>query len=292
MIASPLPSPAPIGTASPVTASGLLGRLVGGLEAPVMSVLQATLLQPLEVTPGLEHAWQLTRAFAVVLLTATLLYGVLRAQAGVLFGLDAGAPWAMVPRVLLAALGVQASLALVRGLLALNNAFCRQILRLAPHSTGGLLGPLAAGVAVSAVPAALGLAPAVTAFVVLMGLAALAGFYLVRAAEIALLALLLPLGAALWVVPAAAGVYQALFAELLTSIFVQSVQVCVLLVFASGISGAGGAAGWLSAIAALALMFRSRRLVAALVGARARWAGESGRGGWWQAASAVVRRAA
>ncbi len=291
-MSSPLPSPARAVTAPSVTASGVLGGLVGGLQAPVMSVLEATLLQPLAVSPGLEHAWQLTRTIAVALLTLSLLYGVVRAQAGALFGFDAGGPWAMLPRVLLAALGVQASLALVRGLLALNNAFCRQILRLAPHGAAGLLGPLAAGVAITAVPAAMGLGPALTALLVLIGLVALAGFYLLRAAEISLLSLLLPLAAALWVVPSAARVYEALFAELVTSIFVQSVQVCVLLVFSSGISGEGGAVGWLSAAAALALMFRSRQLVATLVGARARWSAEPGRGGWFQGAAAIVRRAA
>jgi hypothetical protein len=257
-----------------------------------MSVITATLLQPLRLDPALRSAWQVTHGIAALILTAALLYGVVRAQAGALFGLDFGGVWPLLPRVVLAALGVQTSLAVVRGLLALNNAFCREVLAAGPHAGGGLIAPLAAGLAVSAVPALLGLGPAVTALLVLAGVAVLAGFYLLRAAEIALLTLLLPIAAALWVVPAAAGVYQALFAELLTSIFVQSLQVTVLLIFASGLGDTTGAASWLAALAALALLFRCRALLAGLVGARTRWSGDPGRGGLWQAAGAVVRRAA
>lgn len=249
------------------------------------------MLRPLVLSPALADAWQVTRGLALGLLLLSLLYGVVRAQAGALFGLDAGSPWGLLPRVLLAALGVQSSLVMVRGLLALNNAFCHEMLRLAPQGQGGLLGPLAAGLVFTAVPAAAGLGPVLTAVLVLVGIAMLAGFYLLRAAEIAVLTLLLPFAASLWVVPAAAGVYQALFAELLTSIFVQAVQVCVLLVFATGLSGTATGSGWLTAIAALALLLRCRHLLAGLIGTRARWVAEPARGGWWQAAATVVRRA-
>ena len=292
MTQTPLPLPTVHRAAPSTTASGLLGHLVAGLQGPLMAVVRATLLQPLQLSPTLTHAWQVTRGIALGLLLVGLLYGVLRAQAGALFGVETAAPWVLVPRVLLAALGVECSLVLVQGLLAINNAFCQAILQLAPRGPSGLLSPLAAGLAATAVPAALGLGPALTALLVLIGVAILAGFYLLRAAEIALLTLLLPLAAALWVVPAAAGVYQALFAELLTSIFVQAVQVCVLLVFASGVSGVVTGTSWLSAVAALALLFRCRHLVAGLIGARARWAAEPVRGGLWQAAATVVRRAA
>jgi len=246
-----------------------LGSLIGGLSPQVLRVLESTLTHPFQLGPEVTAAWAVMRDVAAGVLLAALLYGVLRSQVAALVGLDAAEPWRLLPRLALAAVGVATSLPLVRGLLLGNNALCAAILQGVPHGAGGLMRPLSGGLALAVIPSVLGIGPAITTLVVLVGAAALACFYVIRAAEIVLLALLLPLAAALWVVPAASGVWKALMAELLVAVFVQSAQVTVLLVFATGM-GAGGAvdgASWLWSIGALALIFRCRGLLSTAVGA-------------------------
>ncbi|HVB11245.1 MAG TPA: conjugal transfer protein TrbL family protein [Bacillota bacterium] len=255
-----------------------LATVVVGLRGPILGVLGATLLAPFQLGPAVAAGWTLTRDVAMGLLLVALLYGVLRSQLAPLVGLDATQPWHLLPRLALAVVGVATSLPLVRGLLSANNALCATLVHAAPPGSGGLA-PMAGGVLVlSVLPEALNPALAVGALLALLGAAALACFYIVRAAEIVLLTLLLPIAAALWVVPAAAGVWRALMAELLVSIFVQSVQVVVLLVFATGmgLQRATGGTSWLWSIAALLLLFRCRRLLAAAVRALAQLGPEPG----------------
>ncbi len=261
------------GSPSPFHAvSGALGGVVAGIQTPVLRVVQATLLEPLVLGPAVETAWRSMRAVADGLLVVTLLYSTIRGQFMAILGLEAEPPWFLVPRVALAALGVATSLDLVRGLLALNNAFCKQVLALIPPVPGGPLRVLEAGALVTGVPALLGLGPVVTALAVLVGTALLACFYLIRSAEVVLLTLVLPLVAALWAAPPAAGLYAAVFAELCVSIFVQALQVLGLLAFATGLAGgAQGGGGWLWSVAALALLLRCRPLLGGLVGVLSRW---------------------
>jgi hypothetical protein len=264
--------------AAPVAAPGPGGRVLEGLAAPTVALVRGLLLRPFTLDPAVAAAWATTRDIAAALLLAVLLYGVLRAQVAPLLGLDVAPPWALLPRLLFAVLGVATSLPLVRGLLSLNNALCGALLAAVP-ARAPVLATLTGGLAVLAAPVGLGLGPEVAAGIVLLGLAALACFYVLRSAEIVLLTLLLPLAAALWVVPAASGVYRALLGHLLVSIFVQAAQVVVLLVFSTGLGIGAPAAGgdWLWAIAALALLFRCRGLLAGAVAAGATWVPEPGR---------------
>lgn len=266
----------------PLSASGpgLGARLLSGLAAPTVDLVRALLLRPFTLGAGVGAAWAVTRDIGGALLAAVLLGGVLWAQVAPLLGLEAAPPWALLPRLLLGAAGVATSLPLARGLLALNNALCAALLAAVP-SRAPVIGTLTGGLAFAAAPLGLGLGPEVAAAIVLLGLAALACFYVIRAAEIVLLTLLLPLAAALWVVPAAAGVYRSLLGHLVVSIFVQATQVVVLLVFSTGLGLGAPAAGasWMWAIAALALLFRCRGLLAGAVAAGAAWAPEPGRVG-------------
>jgi len=265
--------PAPPATDLASVPASLLGGILSGLQGPIEAVLRATLLRPLVLGADVTAAWAVTRDAAAAILLAALLYGILRAQLGPLVGLPGPSPWALLPRLLLGALGVATSLPLVRGLLAANNALCAGLLQGAAPGPGGLVRPLAAATLLGALPTLFTLGSEVAGVLVLIGVAALACTYIVRAAEIVLLALLLPLAAALWVVPAAEGVYRSLLGHLLVSIFVQAAQVTVLLVFATGmgVGTPGGGADWLWSIAALTLLFRCRGLLAAAVGAGARW---------------------
>jgi hypothetical protein len=255
-------------------AVALVGGLVAALRGPTVALVGATLLRPLQLGPDVAAAWAVTRDVGAALLGVALLFGILRAQVGPLVGLDGPPPWRLLPRLLLAAVGVAGSLPLARGLLAFNNVLCAALLRAAPGGGEGLVRPLAGGLVVSTVPAALGIGPDLAALVVLAGLGALACSYLIRAAEVVLLTLLLPLAAALWVVPGAEPACRALLAELVVSVFVQTVQTLVLLVFSAGMGGRppGGGGDWLWAIAALALLFRCRALLAGAVRAVAAWA--------------------
>lgn len=250
-----------------------VGMAIAGLAGPVVGVLVGTVLRPLQLGPEVIGAWLIMRDVAAGLLLAALLYGVLRSQIGALVGLEAGEPWGLLPRLALAALGVATSLSLVRGLLFANNALCAAILGALPAGRGGLARPLTGGLMLIPAAAAFSLASDAAALLILIGVAALVCFYIMRAAEIVLLTLLLPVAAALWVVPAAAGVWKALMAEILVSIFIQSVQVVVLLVFAAGmgVGRAAEGASWLWSIAALALLFRCNRLLRMAVGAVAQW---------------------
>lgn len=262
--------------AAGASTASALGAIVGGLSPAVLAVLEATLAQPFQLGPQLVGAWTVMRDAAAGLLLAVLLYGVLRTQVGALVGLEPAQPWRLLPRLPVSAAGVALSLPLVRGLLAGNNALCAALLRQLPQGGHTLIGPLAGGLALTLLPAVAGIGPEVVALLVLGGVAALACFYVVRAAEIALLALLLPLAAALWVVPAASGVWRALLGELLVAVFVQSAQVVVLLVFAAGMGAGQGVHGapWLWSLGALALLFRCRGLLGAAIRA---W-GELGTG--------------
>lgn len=265
-------------TALSAAGPGLPARLLSGLAAPTVDLVRALLLRPFTLGPGVAAAWSVTRDTAGALLVAVLLCGVLWAQVAPILGLEAAPPWGLLPRLLLAAVGVATSLPLARGLLALNNALCAALLAAVP-SRAPVLGTLTGGLAFAAAPLGLGLGPEVAAVIVLLGLVALACFYVIRAAEIVLLTLLLPLAAVLWVVPAAAGVYRSFVGHLLVSIFVQAAQVVVLLVFSTGLGLAAPAAGasWMWAIAALALLFRCRGLLAGAVAAGASWAPDPGR---------------
>ena len=248
-----------------------LQHTVDGLQGPVVAVLRRTLLGPLTLPPAVAGAWGLTRDIGFALLTAALLYAVLRAQLGRPAGLEPAEPWAAVPRLALAALGVAGSLPLVRGLLAGANALTAGMAAALPAGSG-LLQPLTAGLALGLLPAVLDIGADVVALLLLAGVAALACFYVLRAAEIVLLTLLLPIAAALWVVPAAAGFWRAVLGELLVSIFVQPAQAAVLLVFAAGLTpNAGQPAAWMWGVAALLLLFRVRALLAAAVHRASRW---------------------
>lgn len=247
-------------------AAALLGAVVRGLGPLVLANLRALLTEPFQLGPQVVAAWSVTRDAGAGLLLAALLYGVLRVQFAAAVGLEAEAPWGLLPRLGLAALGVATSLGLARGLLRANNALCAALLHGLPSGGAGLLGAVGAGAALSAVPVLGDVGPAAVALLLLLGEAALACFYVVRAAEIVLLTLLLPLAAALWVVPAAAGVWRAVVGELLVAIFVQAVQVVVLLVFAAGLGPpVAGGASWLWSLGALFLVFRCRGLLARAV---------------------------
>lgn len=265
------PAPAALGEAPSV-----LSGIVGGLSGPILAMVGATVLRPITLGAEVAAAWSVTRDVAGGLLLAALLYGVLRAQVAPLLGLVAPPLWQLVPRLTCAALGVATSLPLTRGLLAANNAFCAAILGGTAHGGDGVEGILSGGAGVTAGGALLGVGAEVAAGLVLLGVAALVCAYLVRAAEIVLLTVVLPLAAALWVVPAAAGVYRVVFGQLLVSVFVQSAQVVVLLIFAAAqrVQGPGAGTAWLWSIAALCLLFRCRGLVAAAVGATVRWSSE------------------
>lgn len=254
----------------------LLAAVVGGLATPTVALVRTLLLQPLTLGPGVAAGWSITRDIAGALLLIALLYGVLRAQLGPFVGLAGPPPWALLPRLALAAVGVVTSLPLARGLLAANNALCAALLAAVPSGSAGAIRPLAGGLALVALPAGLGLGPEAVAVVVLVGMAALACFYVVRAAEIVLLTLLLPVAAALWVVPAAEGLYRTIAGHLLVAVFVQALQVLVLLVFSlgMGVGAPAGSAGWAWAIGALALLFRCRSLLESAVAAGSRWAPE------------------
>lgn len=252
----------------------LLQHTVDGLRGPVQAVLVRTMLGPLTLPPAVTQAWVLSRDIGWGLLTATLLYAVLQAQFGRAIGLDVPTPWAVLPRLAVAALGVTASLPLVRALLAASNVLTATVVGALPAGAGGLLQPLTAGMAIGLISAVLDIGAVVVSLVLLAGVAALACLYVLRAAEVVLIALLLPIAAALWVVPSAAGVWRALMGELLISIFVQPVQAFVLLVFAAGLTpGAVSGGAWLWGMAALVLLFRVRGLLAAAVGQAGRWSG-------------------
>jgi hypothetical protein len=254
-------------------ATGVLGALVDGLRGPVLAVLAHTLLAPLTLGPAVAAAWAVTRDIGFSLLTCCLLYAVVRAPLDHAAGLPGTPPWASLPRLGLAALGCASSLALVRGLLALDAALTRAIASALPEG-GGLLRPLTAGLALSALPALLDVGADAVALLLLLGLAALACFYVVRAAEVVLLTLALPVAAALWVVPAAQGVWRAVLGELVVAVFVQPLQALVLLAFAAGLTPAPGQPeAWLWGLGVLWLLFRVRRLLADVVGAAASWHG-------------------
>ena len=266
LLVAGMTSHVPLG-GGPAAAVTALGSVIGTLSPEVLGVLKATLTHPFRLGVGVAGAWTVMRDIAAGLLLVVLLYGVLRSQVAELVGLEAEQPWRLLLRLPLAAIGVATSLALVRGLLLANNVLCAAILRGVPQGAPGLMHPLAGGLALTLVPAALGIGPAMASLLVLIGIAALACFYVIRAAEIVLLTLLLPLAAALWVVPAAGGVWRALMAELLVAVFVQSAQVTVLLVFAAGMGGAGAPEGapWLWSLGALTLVFRCRGLLNAAI---------------------------
>ncbi len=248
-----------------------LGAIVDSLRDPTAALLRATVLRPLILGPGVEAVWSLTRDMAVALVVVVLLYGVLRAQIGPMLGADGGHPWGLLPRLVMSLIGIALSLPMVRALLALNNALCATLISTAPGGATGLMHPLAGGIIVAG-PVVLGIGPDVVAVVVLGGLAALACSYVIRAAEIVLLTLLLPLAMALWLVPAATGVYRTIVAHLLVAVFVQSLQQIVLLVFATGSVGpAAPGLGWLWALASLAMLFRCRRLLNAAAHAVSDW---------------------
>lgn len=267
-------SPAPGTGAAPsvgARAGALLGWLIRGLQPAIVRALQATLLHPFVLGPGVQAAWSLTRDIAGACLLAALLYGLLQTQIGQMVGLDAGAPWRLLPRLGLASLGVVTSLPLAEALLAANNALVAALVGAVPPGPGGVVRPTLGVLTLAVVPSLLSVGSDVAALIVLVGIAALACFYVLRAAEIVLLTLMLPLAAMLWVVPAAAGVWRALLAELLVSIFVQAAQALVLIVFAAGMGlpRPAGGASWLWALGALALLFRCRRLLATAVRAAA-----------------------
>ena len=280
-----------IGAAGAAAADAVLRGAVRGLQGPVLAALDRLLLRPVVLSPGVVAAAGLTRGVGASLLAAVLTYGVLRTLLAPLVGLRSDPLPALVGRVALSAVGVAGSVPLVQGVLAANRALCALLIRAAPHGPTGLIRPLAGGIGLSAAPALFGIGPDVVALAVLVGTAALACFYLVRAAEISLLCLLLPIGAALWALPAAEGVWRALVGELLVSVFVQSAQAAVLLVFAAGMSGGGGHAGqWLSALASLSLLFRCRTLVGRAVGTLFPWAGDAaGPGEWLRGAGLGLR---
>jgi hypothetical protein len=253
-----------------------LRHTVEGLQGPVLAVLRRTLLGPLTLPPQVVHDWNLTRDVALALLTVALLYAVLRAQFGAATGAAAPDPWAAVPRVVLAGLGVAGSLPLVRGLLAASNALTAAVAAALP-TQGGLMRPLTAGLVLGLVPAALDIGADVVALFLLVGIAALACFYLVRTAEVVLLTLLLPIAAALWVVPAAAGFWRVILGELLVAIFVQPAQALVLVVFAAGVAPSAPQPGaWMWGLAALVLLFRVRWLLAGAVQHASRWGAAPG----------------
>lgn len=255
------------------SSASVLGGVIAGLREPTLSLVRATLLRPLQLGPEVAATWALTRDVAMAFIVVVLLYGLLRAQLAPVIGLDGPSPWALLPRMSLAMLGIAASLPMVRGLLALNNALCAALWTAVPGGSSGLVRPLIGALAVTGMPEVLGIGPDVVALMVLIGLAALACSYLVRAAEIVLLTLLLPLVMALWLLPGAAGAYRAVAAHLLVAIFVQALQVVVLLVFASGLGVASAGAGtdWLWALAALTMLFRCRGLLDATVRSASDW---------------------
>lgn len=270
-----------IGAAGVATTAVLRGA-VQGLQRPVLGALDGLLLRPVTLSSGVMAAAGVTRDVGASLLVAVLTYGVLRSLIAPLVGLRPDPLAALVGRVALAAVGVAGSVPLVQGVLSANNALCALLVRAAPRGPSGLIRPLAGGIGLSAAPALLGVGPDVVALVVLVGAAALVCSYLVRAAEIALLSLLLPIAAALWALPAASAVWRALVGELLVSVFVQSAQATVLLVFAAGLAvGPGHGGQWLSALASLSLLFRCRMLVGRAVGILLPWAGDAAGPGEW-----------
>ena len=261
-----------------VFASPLSG-LVATLEAPTMALVRATVLRPFHLGPAVTASWAVTRDIAMGLLLTVLLYGIIRAQVGSAIGLDGPSPWQLIPRLLVVVVGVALSLPLVRGLLTLNNLLCSALQAASPDGPGSLVHPLEAGLGTAVVPGVLGLAADTVAALILIGLGLLACSYLIRAAEIVLLVLLLPLAMALWVVPAAAGVYRAVVGQLIVAIFMQTVQQLVLLVLTTGIGGQPPVPGlnWLWACAALALLFRCRGLLATGVRTAGDWVPAPGR---------------
>ncbi len=280
-----------VGAAAVAATSAVLRGAVQGLQRPVLAALNGLLLRPVVLSSGVLAATTVTRGVGASLLGAVLTYGVLRSLVAPLVGLRSDPLPSLLGRVALAALGVAGSVPLVRGVLAANNALCALLVRSAPRGPAGLIRPLVGGLGLSAAPALLGVGPDIVALAVVVGVAALACFYLVRSAEIALLALLLPLAAALWALPAAAGVWRALVGELLVSVFVQAAQAAVLLVFAVGLSGGPADAGqWLVSLASLALLFRCRMLVGRAVGILLPWAGDAaGPAGWIRGAGLGLR---
>ena len=268
------PSAAPTGW---VFASPLSG-VVASLEGPTMALIRATVLRPLHLGPSVTANWVVTRDIAMGLVLTILLYGIIRAQIGPAIGLDGPSPWQLVPRLVAVVLGVVLSLSLVRALLTVNNLLCSALQAASPGGPESLVRPLEAGLGAIVVPGVLGVAADTLALLILLGLGVLACSYLIRAAEIVLLALLLPLAMALWLIPAAAGAYRAIVGQLIVAIFIQTVQQVVLLVMATGLGGSPvPGLGWLWACAALALLFRCRGLLSAAVHTAGEWVPAPGR---------------
>ena len=251
----------------------VLSGIVGGLEQPTLALVRATVLRPLQLGPEVSATWALTRDIAMALVVVVLLYGIVRAQVGAALGIDGPSPWHLVPRMGVAVLGIALSLPLVRGLLTLNNLLCAALQAASPGGAAGLVRPLEGVEAISLVSVLFGVAWDVLAALILLGLGILACSYLIRAAEIVLLTLLLPLAMALWLVPAASGAYRAVVGHLIIAIFIQTVQEVVLLVLATGFgrSTTGPGLDWLWAFAAMTLLFRCRGLLSAAVQTATEW---------------------
>lgn len=259
--------------ASPWNPLSPLGMVIGALEQPAAAMIRGTVLRPFQLGAEVAATWAVTRDIAMAFVVVALLYGIIRSQIGSMLGIDSPSPWLLVPRMAVAVVGIAVSLPMVRGLLTLNNLLCSALQDASPDGVSGLMRPLNAGVTISLVPLVFGFASDLVTILVLLCLAVLACSYLIRAAEIVLLTLLLPLAMALWLVPASAGAYRAVAGHLIVAIFVQTAQEVVLLVLATGLRGtvAGFGLDWLWAFAALALLFRCRGLLSAAVQAAGEW---------------------
>ncbi len=281
IVPSPWPGVAP--AAGSGTKAAIVGAWTQGMSGvahgistatpAVLSLASRTVLAPFQLGSAIVGPWREICGVGLAMLTVALLYAVIRWQLASWLQRTDPDLWAILPRVGVAAVAIPLSLDLVRGLLACNNALVASLVAMAATLGGGqagLLAPLGLAL-VAGASVVVGIGPEVLGLLGLVAILGLVASYILRAAEIAVLTLLLPIAAALWVVPAAAGVWTALVAELLVSIFVQSLQVTMLLAFATAVHTGAGAFQWLWGFGALVLLFGARRLLRILLRQVSEW---------------------
>ncbi len=283
--------------ANPVEAAWQLGQQglatgIDSLRPTVLSLVSHTLLEPFQLPVAVGAPWAALRDIGFALLTVVLLYAVVRWQLGMWIAAQPSSPAAMIPRVGVAAMGVALSLDLARGLLSLNNVLVAALLHLAAQDAStSLLDPVSLAV-LAGVPLALGIGPEVLALIGLGAVFVLVITYALRSAEIAVLTLVLPVAAALWVIPAASGFWKAAFGELLVSVFMQSMQVAMLLAYVVAVqpgSGTSAAFQWIGGFGAIALLFAARRLLRTLIRNAGEWGEDAAGSAWAHAVGGMAR---
>lgn len=283
---------------NPVEAAWQLGQKglaqgIGSLRPTVLSLVSHTLLEPFQLPVAVGAPWAALRDIGFAVLTVVLLYAVVRWQLST--WMDAQqqpSPVLVLPRLGVAALGVALSLDLARGLLTLNNALVATLLHLAAQEAPtSLLDPVSLAL-LAGIPLALGIGPEVLALIGLGAVLVLVITYALRSAEIAVLTLVLPIAAALWVIPAASGFWKAALGELLVSVFMQSMQVAMLLAYVASmqpVTGESVSFQWIGGFGAIALLFAARRLLRTLVRTGREWGEDAAGSAWARAIGGIAR---